>query len=213
MPQFVPQLLPLLLTLRLSAPTTAVSADDSRGLAGSRTIAHAAQEHFKVGDRIQAYNVGWYDATITRIGAGSNAGEYMVRYDKYASEQWIAAKNIRARPGADKSPANTNASSARSAGPRLGRYVILSYGRAGAAPLRLGEVELLAGGRYRVSLPGGRANGEGRYDFDAAAGTVRWLSGRYKDEAWGGGFTVEREGKTHTIRLKSGTVAVNSTDG
>ena len=283
MPQLVPQLLPVFMMLALSTPMTPVSADDSHGSAGWGTIALATQDRWKVGDRIEAYNVGWYNATITQIGSGRNDGAFMVHWDNYSTDQWIAAKNIRARQGADKSPTKADVSKAAAmwkagdkvlaynvgwypatvlaigtgnyagyimvhfdastsasnqyvsatnikarpderavaaaaatdhvAGPRLGRYLILSYGRASAAPLQLGEVELLAGGRYRVGLPGGRANGEGRYDYDGTAGTVRWLSGRYKDEGWGGEFTVEREGKTHRIQLKRGTIAVNSTDG
>jgi hypothetical protein len=135
----------------------------------------------------------------------------MVHYDAFssASDQYVRATNVKVRP--DTRVVAAQAAGWRAAGPRVGRYRILSYGL-GNAPLHLGEVELLAGGRYRVTLPGGRVNGEGRYDYDPATATVRWLSGRYKDEGWGGGFTVEREGKTHQVGLREGTIAVNSTD-
>jgi hypothetical protein len=51
--------------------------------------------------------------------------------------------------------------------------------------------------------------------FDATAdisSTVQWLSGPCKDSNWSGTFTTEREGKTHKIRLRSGTIATNNAD-
>ena len=51
--------------------------------------------------------------------------------------------------------------------------------------------------------------------FDAPAdisSTVQWLSGPCKDSNWSGTFTTEREGKTHKIRLRSGTIATNNAD-
>ena len=51
--------------------------------------------------------------------------------------------------------------------------------------------------------------------FDATAdisSAVQWLSGPCKDSNWSGTFTTEREGKTHKIRLRSGTIATNNAD-
>ena len=95
-------------------------------------------------------------------------------------------------------------------GPRPGKYRIHSYGATSAPPLYLGHVILEKGGAYKVFLPGDKAAGEGRYEYDPQTKTVRWKDGPYK--TWGGVFTVEREGKTHKIRLKRTTVATNSTD-
>ena len=69
----------------------------------------------------------------------------------------------------------------------------------------------MASGTYKAYLPGGKLSGEGRYTYNAADQKVTWQSGPYVD-VWGGAFTVEREGKTHKIRLKSTTIATNSTD-
>ncbi|GMV79862.1 MAG: hypothetical protein AMXMBFR7_10460 [Planctomycetota bacterium] len=99
-----------------------------------------------------------------------------------------------------------------SAGPRLGTYVIQSYGAIGRPPLVLGSLVLEAGGVYKVLLPGGKPGGEGKYTYDAATKTVAWQGGPYEADKFGGEFTVEREGKTHKIRLKRTTIATNSTD-
>ncbi len=96
--------------------------------------------------------------------------------------------------------------------PRLGRYNIYAYG-AGTNRLFLGHFELLQGGKYRVSRRlEGAYYGEGTYSFNSQTSTVEWLSGPYKEEGWGGAFTVEREGKTHRIELKKRTIAFNSID-
>lgn len=97
------------------------------------------------------------------------------------------------------------------AGPRLGKYKIFSYGAVGNAPLFLGSFVLEKDGVYRAFLAGDKAQGEGRYGFDSATKVVTWTSGPYQD-VWGGEFTVEREGKTHKLRLKRTTIATNNTD-
>ena len=98
-------------------------------------------------------------------------------------------------------------------GPRLGKYTVMSYGDPRNLPLPLGHFELLSGGRYKSYLFGGEPSGEGKYSFDAATGNVKFLSGKFKDDGWGGGFEISREGKTHTIRLYGrGTIGTNSTD-
>lgn len=95
-------------------------------------------------------------------------------------------------------------------GPRPGKYRIMSYGRTGAPPLYLGYF-VLEGKTYKAFLPGDKPSGEGTWSFDAARRSVVWESGPYQG-TWGGEFTVEREGKTHKIRLKSTTIATNSSD-
>ena len=39
-----------------------------------------------------------------------------------------------------------------------------------------------------------------------------WVNGPFKNNGWGGTFTIEREGKTHNIKLMPRTIATNSTD-
>ena len=95
-------------------------------------------------------------------------------------------------------------------GPRLGKYNIYSYGAPTNPRLYLGHVELLAGGKYRVSrTSSGEYYGTGEYSVDAS-GSVHWTSGPFKENGWGGQFAVKREGKTHDIRLTRSTVATNS---
>lgn len=96
-------------------------------------------------------------------------------------------------------------------GPRPGKYLIHSYGAVSAPPLYLGYFVLDKNGSYKVFLPGDKPAGEGRYEYDAAKKTVVWKGGPYEKD-FGGAFTVEREGKTHKIRLKRTTVGTNSTD-
>jgi len=183
-------------------------------LASPLSLATAQDGGFKVGDKVEAYNVGWYKATVLEIGSGSMSGYLKVHYDDFssASDQFIALRNIRARPNARSAAAGAAASaSARNAGPRLGRYLIRSYGNP-TIPIPIGELELLSGGRYRAMANGGRVIGQGTYSFDAASSTVQWLSGPYKEAGWLGQFTIERDGKTHKIRVNRVTIATNSTD-
>jgi hypothetical protein len=96
-------------------------------------------------------------------------------------------------------------------GPRPGKYIILSYGATTAPPLVLGYVVLEGGNTYKVFLPGDKPAGTGEYTYDAANKTLVWKTGPYVKE-FGGGFEIDREGKTHKIRLKRTTIATNSTD-
>lgn len=97
-------------------------------------------------------------------------------------------------------------------GPRPGKYLILSYGATNRPPLNLGYVILEAGGTYKVFLPGDKPSGTGQFSYDAGKQAVVWKTGPYRGEGFGGGFEIDREGKTHKIRLKRTTIATNSTD-
>ncbi len=96
------------------------------------------------------------------------------------------------------------------AGPRNGKYRILSYGRTGNAPLVLGYF-VLTDGAYKAFLPGDKLSGEGKYTYHADSKSVTWDTGPYAG-VWGGKFEIDREGKTHKIRMKSTTIGTNSTD-
>ena len=87
---------------------------------------------------------------------------------------------------------------------------MMTYGAVTSPPLHIGYF-VLKGNTYQAFLLGDKPAGEGEWKYDAAAKTVTWITGPYKD-VWAGEFTVEREGKTHKIRLKRNTIAVNSTD-
>ena len=96
--------------------------------------------------------------------------------------------------------------------PALGRYNIRSYGASNRPPIFLGHFVLEEGGKYKVHLPGGRQVGEGTYAFDQANKEVKWLTGKYKDEAWEGRFLVASDEKTPVIWLKSTTRATYAPD-
>ncbi|MFO0906592.1 MAG: hypothetical protein U0939_26550 [Pirellulales bacterium] len=97
--------------------------------------------------------------------------------------------------------------------PRLGKYRILSYGAVGRPPLVLGAFVLEKGDVYKVFLPGDKPAGQGAYTYDAAKKAIVWKTGPYAEEKdWGGAFEIDREGKTHKIRLKRTTIGTNSTD-
>lgn len=168
-----------------------------------------ATARWKKGDKVDAWNVTWYPAEILIAGSGDRVGYYKVHYENFsgASDQWLVESSIRDRAGAPIAAAPATEATP----PRLGTYRIYSYGAAGSR-IYLGELELQAGNLYRVTRLGGNVTGSGQYAFDAAQSAVTWLSGPNKDDGWAGGFEISREGKTHTIRLRRGTVALNSTD-
>ncbi len=70
---------------------------------------------------------------------------------------------------------------------------------------------VLAGGSYKAYLPGDKLTGEGKYTYHADTKSVSWDTGPYVG-VWGGTFQIDREGKTHKIRMKSTTIGTNSTD-
>ncbi|CAN5349849.1 hypothetical protein BH11PSE2_BH11PSE2_21420 [soil metagenome] len=174
-----------------------------QSLAGALVLAAAisspaAAQAWRVGDAVQYFDSGWWNAVVLEIGSGQHAGYVLVKADGYSTQQWAQAKNVRARPAPPAAPP--------AAGPRLGDYSIMSYGNP-ANPLRLGKISLAAGGAYRFYDNGNNLLGQGRYSF--AAGKITWLTGILKTQGWTGGFEVAQGGRVHNIRLKPGTIATN----
>ena len=179
------------------------------------TTDKGATGKWKVDQEVEAYNVLWHNATIVNIGRGEYDGYYYVHYDDFTNGQWIKADSIRTRttttpPGKDGAAGKDGVAESADE-PRMGKYLINSYGPPPSVPIFLGHFLLETGGTYNAYLPSGKMTGEGNYSYDAAKKAVAWTSGPYKDQ-WGGEFTVEREGKTHKIRLRRTAVATNSTD-
>jgi len=169
------------------------------------SITISLAQNFKAGDKVEAWNVAWYKATILQVGAGDRQGYYMVHYDDFgsASDQWLKNTSIRAR--ASSKEASTTA------GPRLGKYNVLTYGSV-TNPIRLGYFVLSDGNKYSFYDNGGNIVGSGTYSYDDNAKSIKWQSGPFKQNNWEGNFAISREGKTHSITLKRGTVGSNSTD-
>lgn len=194
----------------------------------------ALSAKYQLNERIEVNTLGsWDKATIIAVGTGEHQHEFKVRYDGYGSafDRWLLPTYFRklagpagspatvAPPVTTSPPANVGAipaatpATGNAVSPRPGKYNISAYGAVGLPPLFLGHIDLQAGGKYRISRTReGNYHGEGRYAFDAATGAVQWLSGPCKEDGWGGTFTAEREGKTHKIRLRGGTIATNSVD-
>lgn len=181
----------------------------------------AQSASFQVDDRVQT-NVngfGWINGTVIEIGSGPHAGQVKVHADGYPGEFWVRATMSSAiRRLAGESPAAKQTARASAAldqaeattAPRLGKYLVMSYGASN--PLHLGYVELKAGGNYRYLNMGGAATGQGRYEYDGGTTSVRWISGPVFENRWGGQFDITREGKTHTLRLTRSTMCTNSVD-
>jgi hypothetical protein len=128
---------------------------------------------WQVGDKVQGYDVDWYDATILEVGSGNHAGEYLIKYDKYTTEKWLSAASIRARPGA--APAGGSA-----AGLQPGRYACYGYpGPSGAFRWYLD----MADTTYRQRTPDLPA---GHYSYAAADGAILFADGPYAANGWFG---------------------------
>lgn len=52
---------------------------------------------WKVGDQVDGWNVSWYPGVVKEVGTGTHAGSYLVKFDKFSTDQWVEAKNVRAR--------------------------------------------------------------------------------------------------------------------
>lgn len=176
---------------------------------------------FRVDDRVQTNvnGLGWINGTVIEVGSGAQAGKVKVHADGYPGEFWVRATMTSAiRSLAGESPVAKRAARASAAldqaeattAPRLGKYLVMSYGASN--PLHLGYVELRAGGSYRYLNMGGAATGQGRYEYDGGTASVRWISGPVLENKWGGQFDITREGRTHTLRLTRSTICTNSVD-
>jgi hypothetical protein len=135
--------------------------------------AAAFARDWQVGDKVQGYDVGWYDATVVEVGTGAHAGEYLIKYDKYSGEKWLSAASIQARPGAAPAAGET-------AGLQPGRYACYGYpGPAGAFRWYLD----IADATYQQHTPDLPA---GRYTYGANDGAILFADGPYAANGWFG---------------------------
>jgi hypothetical protein len=175
--------------------------------AGPPAAAPAYQLNDQVESNLSVF--GWQKGTITEIGKGDHEGHIKIHTDGY--DNWVRLPNQFVRKLAGASPAKVPAAGATEP-PRLSRYLIMSHGAPSTRPLHLGIFELLPGGKYRLFDMGGTATGDGRYEFNGQTKQVRWISGPFLVNKWGGNFEISREGKTHEIRFSRSTIGINSTD-
>lgn len=80
-----------------AAPAAPVSAARNAPAAPARNDdpQPAAAGAFKVGDRVQGWNIAWYDGTVAKVGVGSYAGYYLIKHDKYSQDSYYAEANVR----------------------------------------------------------------------------------------------------------------------
>ena len=54
-----------------------------------------AQNAWRVGDKVRVWvSADYYNGTVIGIGAGDNAGQYLIKFDNYAGNQYALAKNV-----------------------------------------------------------------------------------------------------------------------
>lgn len=164
------------------------------------TLCINAFSQFKIGDKVEAWNSNWYPRIVKAAGADNYQGYYLVKWDTYSGQQWIAAKNIRYPK---------NAAQVTETLPRNGKYRILSYGSNPANPIYLGYFTLESGA-YSYYNAANALLGNGKYSYDGNSKTINWTSGPFNANKWNGRFEISREGKTHIIRLNSRTIGTNT---
>lgn len=139
--------------------------------------AAAGPAAFRVGDAVEVEHVNgvWRAGVVVRVNPAECAN-YTVRYNPHGygeAEMPFWCGSIRAPTGR-----TTPYESAASGGKlELGDYVCDYRPNMYSAPQQRGIVSLLAGGQYRYL-------GEpGRFRYDAATGSVTWLSGPLADRS------------------------------
>lgn len=62
------------------------------------SIAATAQaQSYKVGDRVEAYAVGWNKGTVVEVGTGNYQGYFLVKYDSFSTQRYFKPSNL--KPG------------------------------------------------------------------------------------------------------------------
>lgn len=167
-------------------------------------IVIAFGQAFQVGNKVEIYNSGgWYKGSILQIGTGDYKGYYYVHNDQYSQSQWIKESNVRLLKTA---AANSDIAK----GPRNGEYIILSYGSP-TNPIRIGYFQL-KDGQYIYYNMSKKVLGHGSYTYNSKSKNVEWENGPFSEAKWAGNFEIDREGKTHKIRLNRVTIGSNSID-
>jgi hypothetical protein len=59
------------------------------------SIVAAQPPVYKVGDRVEANDVGWYKGVIVQIGSGNYQGYYLVKYDEFSSQRYFKPDSLR----------------------------------------------------------------------------------------------------------------------
>ena len=141
---------------------------------------------FSVGDRVQGWNIAWYDGTVVEVGTGANAGSYLNKHDKFAQNSYYAEASVRRQGAASLSVASDARATAD--GPRTGTYGCGVYLSGRYTPT---QTISLDGSRYTTDHGDG-----GGYTYDAASQRLEFGSGALANQV--GQFEA---GKHTIIRL------------
>ena len=145
----------------------------------NRSAPPAAIAAFKLGDRVQGWNLGWYEGTVAKVGDGSYAGYYLIKHDKFSQDSYYAQANVRllasvTPTGMSDPSAQPTTPAAGAAGPRIGTYgcgVFLSgrYTRT--------QTLSLDGASYTTSHGDG-----GSYAYDASSQRLNFRGGALAEQ-------------------------------
>jgi hypothetical protein len=163
---------------------TAESNEESRKDAVRPT---ESTKSWKVGDKIEGWNVAWYAGTIKEIGSGTYQGHYLVKWDKYDSDQWVEAKSIRAPRDPD-----AEAKKAAKLSLAMGKYQCAVFLSGKYSPTS--TFTLKADGTYESSVGKG-----GKYEHDVKGKRVKFSGGVLEDSV--GRVEAELEQNRLIIRL------------
>jgi hypothetical protein len=188
-----------------TSTTTATSASPAQVKpAASATTQNNVQtdKKYKVGQKLELYEYGWYKVTVVEVGSGDKEGYYKLSFDKYPEflQKFYKESDLRLPPAPE--PLGP---------PRAGKYKIIGTGggRSGTVFLQLGYFTLSGGNSYTVYDGKMNPTGKGSYRFDDASQSVIWLSGPFKAGNLGGDFKSSFQGSKHSIIMNSGTTAEN----
>jgi hypothetical protein len=148
----------------------------------------ASAQNWHVGDKVQGYDVDWYDATIVEVGTGDHAGQYLVKYDRFQGQKWLSAASIRTRPGMSPPSGST-------AVVPPGRYTC--YGYPASAGVFRWYLDL-GSTTYQQRTPDLPA---GHYGYDAAHSAIMFVDGPYANNGWFG--RLQRTGGRDSIVLRA----------
>jgi hypothetical protein len=60
-----------------------------------------AQNAWHTGDKVRVWVSGdYYDGAVIEVGSGDHAGQYLIDFDQFTSNQYALAKNVLPRQGA-----------------------------------------------------------------------------------------------------------------
>jgi len=137
---------------------------------------------YKVGDRVEGWNIAWYKGTVAKVGVEGYAGYYLIKHDEFAQDSYYKEANVRSLGAPPSGPV-----APRAATPSV---PLLGGGGGGGLASGVYGCGVFLGGRYTptqtITLEDGRYTtthgGGGRYTFDATTRRVEFQGGALADQ-------------------------------